>query len=612
MGQPTTMRRFWRAALLLLLGLLPDLTAASTQVVPASSVRTTLSLNGAWTVTGEDFQGTVTVPTTIPFTATLTRWSRTFTLALPQRPRVAYLEFAGIVNSAVVRLNGVEVGQLLALTLTRLDVSAALIFNGQNRLEVEIDDRMTETSVPGGPTSFLLPYYGPVAYSFPVPWEHKPGIVRDVALVYSPRPLITDVFAVSTLSPDLSRADVRVRVRVRGAVPQNLAALVGVTRGAVPVGTCQATASATDELACTIVVTAPALWSPAQPQLYDLWVTLFDGGPQAADAVTDRLGFRTIAAQGNRLYLNNQPLFLRGISRHDLYDRRDFVASPELIDQDLVRIKQLGVNFIRAIHYPPDERLARRADELGLLLSEEIPAWAEFQEPAVQQKTQVMLRAMIERDFNRPSVLCWFAGSKNTTDDQAYYLRMTSLAKQLDPHRLVSFVFDSPIYVPQDVIRYAQAARQGGMDLYAQNGYGFAIDETIRALPTDIPVLVTEWSGSEGSNRGPIGEPGIRAFPDEPDPYGFGVFPEEYQAMTIFEKWRIWFPYVTCGDAGAPPCVVGLVFFNWQDVPWPALPYFLQGHLPAYYSGLVYADRAPKAWPLAIFQALMSLLPGPR
>jgi hypothetical protein len=598
-------------ALLLVLCLLPLPTAASPIVVPASSARTTLSLNGPWTVTGQGFQGTVTVPTAIPFTATLTRWSRTFSLALSQRPLVAYLEFAGIVNSAVVQLNGVTIGRLTALTPTRLDVRTALIPNGRNRLEVEIDDRLTETSVPGGPTSFLVPYYGPIAYTFPIPWAHKPGIVRDVSLVYSPRSLITDVFAVQTLSADLRRVNVRVRVRVRGEAPQNVAALVGVTRGAVPVGNCKTTAFAADELACTITVIAPALWSPEQPALYDLWVTLYDVSG-IADAVSDRIGFRTIQVRGNQIYLNNQPVFLRGISRHDLYGTRDFVASPRIIDQDLVRIKQLGVNFIRAIHYPPDERVVRRADELGLLLSEEIPAWAEFLEPAVMQQTQAMFRAMIERDFNRPSVICWLAGSKNTTDDQAYYLRMTSLAKRLDPHRLVSFVFDSPIYLPEDVRRYAQAARSGGMDLYAQNGYGLAFDHLIRALPTDIPVLITEWSGSEGSNRGPIGVPGVHAFPDEPDLSGAGVFSEEYQASTMVQKWRVWSPYLTCKPTSTTPCVAGLVFFNWQDVPWPGMPYYYEGHLPAFYSGLVYADRTPKTWPLAIFQALMSMLPGAR
>lgn len=598
-------------ALLVVLCLLPCLTAASPIVVPASSARTTLSLNGRWIVTGQGFKGTVTVPTTIPFTATRTTWSRTFSLTLAQRPQVAYLEFAGIVNSATVRLNGVAIGQLTALTPTRLDVRTTLIPNGRNRLEVEIDDRLTETSVPGGPTSFLLPTYGPIAYTFPIPWEHKPGIVRDVSLVYSSRPLMTDVFAAQTLSADLRRVDVHVRVRVRGKAPQNVTALVGVTRGAVPVGNCQASAFAANELACTITVTAPALWSPEQPALYDLWVTLYDARG-IVDAVSDRIGFRTIEVRGNQIYLNHQPLFLRGISRHDLYGSRDFVASPEIINQDLLRIKQLGVNFIRTIHYPPDERVVRRADELGLLLSEEIPAWAEFLEPAVLQQTQAMFHAMIERDFNRPAVICWFAGSKNTTDDQAYYLRMTSLARRLDPHRLVSFVFDSPIYLPEDVARYAQAARSGGMDLYAQNGYGLAFDSLIQALPTDIPVLITEWSGSEGSNRGPLTAPGGRAFPDEPDPSGVGVFSEEYQASTMVEKWRVWLPYLTCNPNRTTPCVAGLVFFNWQDVPWPGMPYYYDGHLPAYYNGLVYADRTPKAWPTALFQVLMSLLPGAR
>jgi beta-glucuronidase len=417
---------------------------ATPYVMSQSSARNTVELNGWWEIQGEGFRSAVNVPSAIPLSGTVTRWSRTFNLALTARPAVALIEFAGIANSAVVRLNGVQVGTLRALTSTRLDVRDALVLNGINRIELDIDDRLTETSVPGGPTSLFTSTFGAMAYQLPIPWESRPGIVRDVKLVWSNRPIVTDVFATPLLSADLKNVDVRVRVRVLGASPKVVAAWVGLTSGPVSLANCVALESAADELSCQFSVANPALWSPEQPKLHELFVTLFDG-PQPSDAVYDRIGFRRIEARGNQIFLNNRRLFLRGISRHDLYGDAGFVANAEMIEADLRHIKKLGANYVRAIHYPPDERVARRADEIGLLLSQEIPAWAELQTPAVADAAKSMVRSMVERDYNRPSVIFWFLGSTNNTNSTSYFSSGTSMVKALDPTRLVSFVFDSPV-----------------------------------------------------------------------------------------------------------------------------------------------------------------------
>lgn len=591
---------------------------AGVEVMAAASARNTVSLNGLWDIKGEGFASQAVVPGAIPLTGTVTHWSRSFTMALAARPAVAYIEFAGIVNTAVVRLNGVQVGTLVALKQTRLDVSAALVLNGSNKLEVDIDDKLTDSTVPGGFTDPYVATLGALAYQLPVPWEHRPGIVRDVTLVWSARPIVTDVFATSTLNADLSRSDVTVRLRIGGGAPSQLAAFVGLTRGSTMLANCVAkgpaagsTAAASNDLVCSFSVAQPVLWSPEQPQLHDLFVTLYDG-PQASDAVHDRIGFRRIETRGNQLFLNNRALFLRGISRHDLYGDAGFVANPEAIETDLRFIKKLGANYVRSIHYPPDERVAKRADEIGLLLSEEIPAWAKFIAPGVSDIAIGMFGAMIERDYNRPSVIFWFGGSESSSDDMPYFKRVAQTGKALDPTRLVSFVFDTPIYKAEDVQRYAKVARDAGFDVYAQNGYGLAYDAVIRALPLDFVSVITEWSGSEGSDRGPIGPPGVHAFPDVPDSSGMGVFSELHETWSLMKNMLVWLPYMQCTAGSATPCVSGLVYFNWQDVPWAGLPYFVEGHVPVYHNGLVYADRTPKVWPLAAFEWATGLMPGDR
>jgi beta-galactosidase/beta-glucuronidase len=576
--------------------------------LPAS--RVSALLNGSWTVTGSSGTQTVTVPTTIPFTADITRWTRTFPLNLSAPPRVAYLEFEGIVHTAVVRLNGIEVGRLVAMTHSRVDILPALNFNGMNTLELEIDDRLTTYTVPGGPTHWYVPTLGPISYTLPVAWAHRPGIIRNVWLVISDRAVITGIFAEQNFNADLSQVDMRVRVRVVGENPTNLLAGVVVTQQATSAGSCLAQATAPDELSCTITVSSPALWSPASPVLHHLWVTLYDGGGMA-DGNIDRIGFRKIERRGNLLYLNNQRLFLRGISRHDIYGNRDFVADDATIDQDLTRLKALNVNFVRSIHYPPDARLTRRADELGLLVSQEIPGWAAFVEEEVTPIALQMVRSMIERDFNRPSVILWFVGSGDpaVAEQSGYLGQAVALAKSVDPSRPVSFVIDNASYQPAEIVADANIMRNAGADFYTKNAYWTSnvIDQLMLSMPADMPVLIGEWSGSEGSDRGPIGAPGTRAFPDNDYPWG-GYYPESFQAFTMLPFFVGWYPYVGCTSPGSA-CVSGLVYFTWQDIEWPAMGFFYPGHYPMLRNGLVYEDRVEKAQPISIFHYLMQLLP---
>ena len=54
------------------------------------------------------------------------------------------------------------------------------------------------------------------------------------------------------------------------------------------------------------------LWSPESPKLYR--VTLSSEG----DTVAERIGFRSIETRGRDILLNGVPVFLRGISIHEL------------------------------------------------------------------------------------------------------------------------------------------------------------------------------------------------------------------------------------------------------------------------------------------------------
>jgi beta-glucuronidase len=568
-----------------------------------------LPLNGVWTQTSKGVTVSLSVPASQPFFGGTSVWTRTFSLNLEQAPTVAYVEFDGIANTAVVKLNGRQVGALTAFTHTRLDVSAALNWTGDNTLEVDIDDRLSSDTVPGGPIESFVPALGAVAYALPVAWSPDGGIFRDVSLVYSSHAVITDASVTEEFAVDFSNVALNLTLKISGADASSLYGAAGVILAGTSKGQCLALRVQANTLSCTVNVSTPQLWSPSAPIRYDFTAMLFDASG-VVDVVQDQVGLRKIETAGNRLLLNGKPVFLRGITRHDIYGSHGFVADEPTMRQDFLRMQQLGVNYVRCIHYPPDPRVARIADEMGMLISEEIPVYASVNSPAVVSTAANMVTAMIARDYNRASVILWIAGNGPVLD--ANYLGTVGTTIALhDSSRPYTFVIDDPqSSTAAKIVEDAAYLRNAGMKVYAQNGYWYSslIDTLVPAMPSDMPVVITEWAGSEGSDLGPIGAVGTKAFPNFTFP-DTGVFPSPFQAYTLYYSLFPWISHTDCSNSLGKACVSGLTFFNWQDVQWPGMPYFYPGHNPVAYSGLVYEDRTPKVWPRIMFQYAYQLLP---
>ena len=180
----------------------------------------------------------------------------------------------------------------------------------------------------------------------------------------------------------------------------------------------------------------PELWTPEKPKLYDVKVTC------GTDTVSDRVGFREIRVNGRDILLNGEPVFLRGISCHeDSVENGKGLTREERIEN--IRIaKELGCNFMRLAHYPHNEEMAKLADELGLLLWEEIPVyWAiRFEREKTYEDAQNQLRELINRDWNRASVIIWSVGNENAdTDERLKFMSaLAECAHREDETRMVS------------------------------------------------------------------------------------------------------------------------------------------------------------------------------
>ncbi len=198
-----------------------------------------------------------------------------------------------------------------------------------------------------------------------------------------------------------------------------------------------------------IPVDQPVLWSPVDPKLYMVRVLDRDG----TVVHVSRFGMREIAASCNAILLNGTRIVLKGCSLHEekLPVGREYPRAER--ERDLLSMKALGFNFLRTAHYSHDESLMELADEIGMLVGEEIPVYwnIDYRNPRTLRLAMSMMRDLIHRDYNHPSVIWWSAGNEvpvSRRDCQLFFQRLLGLARKLDPSRLVVYVSKAYLYDP--------------------------------------------------------------------------------------------------------------------------------------------------------------------
>ena len=96
----------------------------------------------------------------------------------------------------------------------------------------------------------------------------------------------------------------------------------------------------------TFHLTTPALWTAETPALYTLTACVTVCG-DVREAVSLPVGFVEITTDGGVFRVNGTPVKLKGVNRHDTHPRRGPAVTLDEIRQDLLLMKQFGVNALR-------------------------------------------------------------------------------------------------------------------------------------------------------------------------------------------------------------------------------------------------------------------------
>ena len=375
------------------------------------------------------------------------------------------LRLDGITYSADVYLNGVLLGKMLPYCEYSFDITE-IATPRDNSLHIELED--------------IAPEFGPVAG-----WENFGGIIRDVYVVFKNTERIENVFFSSELQNGYT--DARIKLCIDSASSEGCTYEISLfnDEGELLFTEINAAESTYHE-----TVNDVKLWSPDAPNLYNLQIKLVKNGV-IKDVYTERVGFREIKCERHRFLLNGEPLFLRGVCKHEMIADSGHTVKYEDVLRDMRMIKELGCNFVRLVHYPHGKAVLDIADEIGLMVSEEPGLWwSDTSNAAVADGSIEVLRRTILRDRNHPSIVFWlcFNECKFTED---FLIRSAAMCKLTDPTRLVS---GANCMSDEETLKYFNVC---GFDFYTMHPYAQTFERARRSakILNDKPLVFTEWGG---------------------------------------------------------------------------------------------------------------------
>jgi len=428
---------------------------------------------------------------------------------------------------AKVWINGEFIGEHEGGYLPfQFEVTDKVRFGKENFLSVKVDNQLSPERVPPGnipeeehPRSVRQRSYPDVNFDF-FPYG---GIHRPVYLFCTPLDYIEDI-AVTT-SIEGKKGLIKYRITKKGGEAKEAFIHLGDENTRLE----QKTEFRGNMAEGELTIDEATFWSPDNPHLYEMVVELLSPEGAPNDEYTLSIGIRTIEVKNDRLYLNGEPIFLKGFGKHEDFPIIGKGLSLPLIAKDYSLMKWIGANSFRTSHYPYSEEMMNMADKEGFLVIDEIPAVGLFFGKGNKRRLSLCkqyLRELIARDKNHPSVIMWsIANEPHSTKPEAkeFFRQLYEHTKKLDPSRLVTLV--SMFGLKEEALAYVDVIclnRYYGW--YTEPGQ---LDRASHKLSRELdalyqtykkPILLSEFGA------GAIA--GVHAHPAE-------LFSEEYQAELI-------------------------------------------------------------------------------
>ncbi len=381
-------------------------------------------------------------------------YNTSFTVPAAMKGKNILLHFGAVDWQTEVYVNGKKIGTHEGgYDPFSFDISSA-IKKGNQQLEVRVWDPTDDGPQPRGkqvknPEGI---WYTPVT-----------GIWQTVWLEAVPRTYI----ASTKQTPDIDKQTISVSanaVNLQSGDMVRVSAWDGANKVA------EQTARANTPTALT--VSNPKLWSPDNPFLYDLIVSVMRNG-KVVDEVKSYFAMRktSIAPDANgiqRMMLNNKFVFQFGPLDQGWWPDGLYTApTDEALKFDIEKTKEMGFNMIRKHIKVEPARWYNYCDKLGMLVWQDMPSgdlgnhWEnrpgvldratdKDRTPESENYYRKEWNTIIDALYNYPCIIVWTPF--NEAWGQFKTVEITNWTKQKDPSRLVNSASGGNFYPVGDIV----------------------------------------------------------------------------------------------------------------------------------------------------------------
>ena len=360
-------------------------------------------------------------------------YTRTLFIPAEWSGKRVFLRFYGVQNVADVFINGRHIGDHYGgYTAFAFEITDKVSYGYNNALQVAVSNAYRSDVLPASTEENV---YG--------------GIYRDVELLVTDKTTISPLYygtegvMVHQIDVSKERVSGRVDIALLGKKDSSHTVTVDFLAPDGYVSLSKSVKAKIDGglLAVPFAIENAELWSPSQPRLYTVRVSVGE------ESVEVKTGFRKIEVTPEKKFtINGRRVRVHGVLLgHDRMPQGNALSKGE-INSDLALIREMGANAVRSVTGPHAQHLYNECDRLGMVawvdfpftrapFLSDIPYYAtkRFEDNGLQQLHEIVLQ-----NINHPSVAMWgvFSMLRGNSKQQMDYIRcLNSTAKKIDTSR---------------------------------------------------------------------------------------------------------------------------------------------------------------------------------
>jgi len=354
-------------------------------------------------------------------------YRKTFDLEKKDINKSVFIYFGGVYRYAEVWINGIYLGKN---------------YNGYLSFEKELTKHLNY-----GDKSNVIAIRADNSLQPNSRWYSGSGIYRDVKLEKRHKSyLLKNETILTTPIVDVSQSALKVSSKIFG---QGELVKIELSDKNNKLLAQQEVMVKNEQIEASLNINNTILWSPENPYLYKVKISLLNNKKEILDDLTYSIGFRHFKFDVNEGFeLNGVKTKILGVCLHHDLGALGAAFNKSAAKRQLVIMKEMGINAIRTAHNPPAEELLDLCDEMGFLVyNEAYDMWKkrknkfdyhiDFDEHHIPD-----LENFVKRDRNRTSVFMWSIGNEIREQFDAtgttLTKSMTKTVRELDPTRPVT------------------------------------------------------------------------------------------------------------------------------------------------------------------------------